>query len=426
MRHLHFAGVLALVACHSNSNSNTNSSEGVLPGNGGTESPAPSVEGTLTRGLVVHEWGTFTSVSTSAGTLMQGMHHEEEALPEFVYARRKLAFPESDAAGNKGFEAQPVSVTQKLETPVVYFYSDTVRDVRLKVEFPKGILSEWYPNAASFGPRLFTAHSPELGFMEWKGKLVPGMAASSFPFVDEQSVWMPSRRVASVPIQIGEEKEQFIFYRGLGAFELPFKVQSSSDQFIDVHNPSSDVSPSVFLLRVHEGGGAIVELGSLAGGASLSQVPVPIFGKERNLEAYVTDAQNRIARALVETGLRTDEARAMVDTWTRSYFKTPGLRLLYVVPRAWTDRLLPMTIEPTPNELVRTLVGRVEVLLPGEEASVAGLVRDAFAAHKEPTFVIEKLGRFAEPKLRRAAELLGTDPATSFCQRAIEDAAAQP
>ena len=28
------------------------------------------------------------------------------------------------------------------------------------------------------------------------------------------------------------------------------------------------------------------------------------------------------------------QARAMVDTWSHSYFRTPGLRVLYVVPRA--------------------------------------------------------------------------------------------
>ena len=46
-------------------------------------------------------------------------------------------------------------------------------------------------------------------------------------------------------------------------------------------------------------------------------------------------------QALERTGLTADESQAMVKTWTKSYFKSEGLRLLYVVPRAWTDGLLP-------------------------------------------------------------------------------------
>ena len=41
-------------------------------GAGGAGDPTP---------LTVHEWGTFTSVNSSAGALMEGMHHQEEALP---------------------------------------------------------------------------------------------------------------------------------------------------------------------------------------------------------------------------------------------------------------------------------------------------------------------------------------------------------
>ena len=63
------------------------------------------------------------------------------------------------------------------------------------------------------------------------------------------------------------ENEQFIFYRGLGAFELPLSIEVGAGDEISVHNQSAQASPAVFLLRVHEPGGAIVPLGSLAGGA---------------------------------------------------------------------------------------------------------------------------------------------------------------
>jgi hypothetical protein len=391
----------------------------------------PQPPGTEASGLVVHEWGTFTSVQSSAGTLMQGLHHEEEALPPFVYGRAGLLGPgaTSAPAGGKSLEVMPTGVTQKLETPVLYFYgSGPARslDVRVRVDFPRGVISEWYPNAATFGPALGSVVVPERGFMEWRAALSPTVTPADFPAVPAEDIWAPSRRVASLPLAVGAEREQFIFYRGLGAFQLPLAVEVGADGLMNIRNLSSDASPAVFLLRVHEGGGAIIELGPLPGGGSIPGVPSPIGGKEHNLDVYVANAQTRIAGALEATGLYADEARAMVDTWSKSYFRSYGLRILYVVPRAWTDGLLPLTVEPAPKELIRTLVGRVEVLAPAEEQSLVVLVTDASARAVPAATVITQLGRLAEPKLRRALELV-TDPAVrTWCQNAVTLAATTP
>ena len=39
-------------------------------------------------GLIVHEWGTFLAMNGSDGVTLDGMYHEEHALPGFVHARR--------------------------------------------------------------------------------------------------------------------------------------------------------------------------------------------------------------------------------------------------------------------------------------------------------------------------------------------------
>src|SRR5687768_16202122 len=74
-------------------------------------------------GLVVHEWGTFLAMNGSDGIALDGMYHEEHALPGFVHARSReeLSLP---AARMKG------------ETPVVYFYSDAPARVWVEVGFP--------------------------------------------------------------------------------------------------------------------------------------------------------------------------------------------------------------------------------------------------------------------------------------------------
>lgn len=57
----------------------------------------------------------------------------------------------------------------------------------------------------------------------------------------------------------------------------------------------------------------------------------------------------------------------MTNTWKNSYFRNPGLRVLYILSRAETDRILPLRIDPQPQEVVRSLVGRIEVFTDAEE-----------------------------------------------------------
>ncbi len=407
---------------------------GVATGAAGARPPTTTGSGgsapdPVATPLVVHEWGTFTSVGNSAGVLMEGLHHEEEALPAFVHGRAAMvsALPGGvTPTGEKSMETQPIGVTQKMETPVLYFYGGAAKGLRVRVDFPTGVVSQWYPSSAGFGPALGTVTVPKAGFMEWRFDLAPGLSTGAFPAVAADDIWAPSRNVASVPVVVGGESEQFIFYRGLGAFELPLSMTLDAGDNITIQNRSSDTSPAVFLLRVHPGGGAIIELGPLPGGGVLSNIPSPVGGKEHDLDVYVADAQQKIATALEATGLYADEARAMVDTWSKSYFKSDGLRILYVVPRAWTDKLLPLTVEPTPTAVVRTLVGRVELLAPSEERALLARAADATTRALAPADVINALGRLAEPKLRRALQLATDAAVRSWTERAITTAASGP
>jgi hypothetical protein len=64
--------------------------------------------------------------------------------------------------------------------------------------------------------------------------------------------------------------------------------------------------------------------------------------------------------ALVARGLFADEATAMLETWKDSYFGTPGLRVFYLVPDAWTSYYLPLSIS-TPHTLTRAIIGRIDI-----------------------------------------------------------------
>ena len=89
--------------------------------------------------LVVHEWGTFLAMNGSDGVSLDGMYHEEHALPSFVHSRSRdqLRLPSSLLKG---------------ETPVIYFYTSRPSRVRVQVGFPAGLWTQWYPQAAMVGP----------------------------------------------------------------------------------------------------------------------------------------------------------------------------------------------------------------------------------------------------------------------------------
>ena len=97
----------------------------------------------------------------------------------------------------------------------------------------------------------------------------------------------------------------------------------------------------------------------------------------------------------------------MIKTWRNSWFEA-GMRVFYILPRPATDAVLPITIDPRPDELVRVLVGRTEIVTPEMEKSVreqvtrlndpSPAVRNAAAAS------IKTYGRFSEPILKRILE----------------------
>src|SRR5262245_50900352 len=81
--------------------------------------------------LVVHEWGTFTSIAGKDGVVLEWRPLNAPIdLPSFVHtierADNGLRHP-----GKRDLEAEI-----RMETPVIYFYSDREVDVAVKVDFP--------------------------------------------------------------------------------------------------------------------------------------------------------------------------------------------------------------------------------------------------------------------------------------------------
>ncbi len=391
-----------------------------LPG-AAAEPPAPAP-------LVVHEWGTFTSLAGLDGVGLEGMQHEEEALPEFVYSRSKVRDCPLRAQGYKGLEVPVNRVTHRMETPVIYVHTDVPRALRVRVEFERGLISQWYPVTDLLGPPEgpcdagpLDLSTVERSFLEWDVEALPsGVApsaelADAIPRVAPDDPWAYAREVRAALLRtrprVGAsrlgpvEAEHYLFYRGLGRLELPFAGRATGKGGWSFQNASAHQVAQVVALEVGPGGGearydvtCYVDPRATAAGTLSARPFQPIASVLPGLEADV----QKILRG---RGLHEDEARAMVRTWSRSWFRTEGLRLIYTVPQPVTEAVLPLTILPKPDRVVRVLVGRQELVSPEAAEEVEAALRDARGG-AAPAAAAERrlarLGRFLEAHLRHA------------------------
>src|SRR5437763_1252876 len=103
--------------------------------------------------LLVHEWGTFTSLQDQTGRAIGYLNSSVEPLPRFVHRlRSNLIIGDALNYEGKGLgiAAHP-DITMRLETPVIYFHpadkNATPFNVDVSATFNAGVLSEFYPYA---------------------------------------------------------------------------------------------------------------------------------------------------------------------------------------------------------------------------------------------------------------------------------------
>jgi hypothetical protein len=74
-------------------------------------------------------------------------------LPRFVYTTgRPYASTNQPRDITMLLVKSSLLAKQRMETPVLYFYSDSSQTVNVRVDFPQGNMTEWYPEAKRFGP----------------------------------------------------------------------------------------------------------------------------------------------------------------------------------------------------------------------------------------------------------------------------------
>jgi hypothetical protein len=349
-------------------------------------SPQPS-------GLTVHEWGTFTSVAgeDGAATDWDALGCKSD-LPGFV-----------NDFGYRGFKWR-LTGTVRMETPVMYFYSSRELDAHVKVGFPRGLITEWYPRAEyavdqKFGDGSVRRLQPNLnwidtsmrkvtGGIEWKNVKVQPDTAPSLPVESGGNRYYAARATDAAPITVGDQHEKFLFYRGVGRFPVPLSARLLGDGTIAVENRGSDTVPSVILFENRGGRLGFRRLGSIDAGQTARPSAPP------SLDGSLSQLRSDLETALVGLGLFPKEAQAMVETWRDSWFEE-GSRLIYIVPSRAIDGILPLQVEPAPSQIARVFVGRIELITPDTMRPVEEAIDSGRWSTIDPT------GRFLDPILGR-------------------------
>lgn len=347
-------------------------------------------------GLTVHEWGTFTSIAGADGQAMEWSPLTGSTdLPGFVEHFRDGRFK----IGLRG--------TVRMETPVLYFYDSREENVSVKVSFSQGVITEWYPHATRVEPvaNLFDASLYQVhpdGSIAWDAVTVSPSIRAEFPHETQDSHYYLARQTRATPLRVktptGEQQEKFLFYRGVSTLRVPLSAKLTADSKVQVINGAEEEIPNAILFerRGEQVGYRIV--GAIAKETALD--PPELGGN-------VDDLRKALVGMLVAQGLYLDEAQAMVATWRGSWFEE-GSRLIYIVPAAFVNGILPLSIHPSPAQIARVFVGRLELVTPATKNAV----KTAFAANDKPT--LKKYARFLEPILQT---VLGRDSeSTRGCQ----------
>ena len=353
-----------------------------------------TIQNTGETGLVAHEWGTFTSIAGEDGMALDWRPlAATNDLPAFVHDMAATI-----NAGGLRHECIKCDLTAKIrmETPVLYFYTDRDTDVTVRVDFPKGTITEWYPSARTVGSSI-----------DWGRIAVLPHTTTNLPVETGPNRYYAARETDAALVRVcntngrATEFEKFLFYRGVGGFDLPVSVKLDGNrlQFAGLGGIAQVI--------VFENHGGRIGFRIVAVNADTAAIERPVLGD--SLAALLAAMQ----QTLISQGLYGKEAKAMLETWRDSWFEE-GLRVFYVLPRPVTDRVLPITIAPPPAQLVRVLVGRAEIITPEMENTIQAewqqLGDPSPGVRAAARTALRQHGRFAEPVLK---QMLGRENNTA-------------
>lgn len=396
------------------------------------------------QALEVHEWGTFTVLSSSQGSAVNWYQpfSDISQLPPFTY--------------NPMMMKQGIATARvRMETPVIYFYPEEEMTVHARVSFRNGSITERFPaptsqpypssglqpivlnqlhNIVSCSVRLptsdqiFTQRLAEFASISaptvtyWTGNLLPPdhadgkhipkvtgpvgahyAAARAVP-----GAWLFRSGSADplVASQANPQVEKFIFYRGAGQEVPPYYAAMTNENTVRFTNHTQSASTFQVAVRVRDGRATWKQMPNISGPSpdsdrtstlTLPEETIPIEQADQELSAlFLTE--------LISRGLTKAEAQAMIATWNHTWFTEPGQRIFTIVDRNWVDSVLPLAISPEPKKIERVFVARYEILSPETEQKLARLLEAPITEQSTNEFTALQLGRFSKGAAEVIAE----------------------
>ncbi|MFT5355908.1 MAG: hypothetical protein ACI9KE_003128 [Polyangiales bacterium] len=273
------------------------------------------------RTFIAHEWGVWV-VDAGRVAHLDALAAE---CPDFVFR-----VPTRGRVPR--IRASPVTV----EKPVIFFYTnEVIENVRVRVRFRRGEPWLVWPEAVVRGRTV-----------AWSGRISPRTGLEGLGRVVHRGrphPWWDQLRYAGGALfeASGGTSENFLFYDGAMPFRSEFTFAQNGTTWV----PSrSGAEAKVWIQNGQQVLAYEVEAGQ-AGGQTATHPANAIISLLRE--------------ELLSRGLLRGEADSLLNAWRDDLLPptsprgVPDPRAIYFVDRASYDRMLPLTISPTPDELVR-------------------------------------------------------------------------
>jgi hypothetical protein len=359
------------------------------------------------KGFLVHEWGVWR-LHDDLEFANADMRAEWDGLPPFVYGQTTTRdFP-------RHWDKPLITVTK----PVLFFHVPNPMPAEVRVEFPSGVPAVWWP--ATGDP----AHEIDFGRFGEDRKATRPVKALQWRLHLKLAQWAPARphplKALSKPhwmqalrdVQcddvyapvgergVGLEREKFVYYDGLlpRAKALSIKVARTK---ATLKNEAKFVVFDVWVVDRRDADKPRVGRLPRLDAGDAADVDLPVEKDAR----WAEGAGAALTAQLKDAGLNADEAAALTKIFTADFFHSAGVTLFYRLPQEEYDRLLPLTVKPRPEKVVR--VGLIQQIPyePELAARVARLVKqlddDDFEKREAAQRELEKLGPVGLGYLRR-------------------------
>ena len=205
--------------------------------------------------LVVHEWGTITTVHDAKGVPAIGLNRidDSDELPDFVHRYEPEGTRQDPTRSLRKSPQGPgrPDVTMRLETPVIYFHPPAggafKEPIDVLVRFRGGVINEFYPDAGAsvlvdvervvdkMDSGIITRwdgnvlNNYVVGELRWKGLRLHDTVVAP---LTRNPVWLAPREVQSASVFSAEagEGEQYLFYRGVAHLAALLQTRTGTGQ----------------------------------------------------------------------------------------------------------------------------------------------------------------------------------------------------